>query len=87
MPKRIGTSNLNVSTFPNESCIGAYLQKEFSRQCGMGQFGVGCHVAGMYLGAVVNADDVLLMAPSRSAMQLMLNQCQDYASKHIIMFI
>ena len=50
------------------------------------QLGVGCHVAGKYMGAVVYADDVLLMAPSRSAMQLMLNQCQDYASKHNIMF-
>ena len=48
--------------------------------------GVGCHVAGMYMGVVVYADDVLLMAPTRSAMQLMLNQCQDYAARHNIMF-
>ena len=46
------------------------------------QLGVGCHVAGMYMGVVVYADDVLLMAPFRSPKQLMLNQCQDYASGH-----
>ena len=50
------------------------------------QLGVGCHVAGMYMGVMVYADDVLLIAPTRSAMQVMLNQCQDYANRHNIMF-
>ena len=30
--------------------------------------GVGCHVGGLYMGVVVYADDVLLMAPTRGAM-------------------
>ena len=29
------------------------------------QLGVGCHVGGLYMGVVVYADDVLLMAPTR----------------------
>ena len=48
--------------------------------------GVGCHVGGLYMGVVVYADDVLLMAPTRGAMQLMLNKCENYASEHNIMF-
>ena len=48
--------------------------------------GVGCHVGGMYMGVVVYADDVLLMAPTRGAMQMMLDKCQVYAAEHNIMF-
>ena len=29
------------------------------------ELGVGCHVGGLYIGVVVYADDVLLMAPTR----------------------
>ena len=38
------------------------------------------------MGVVVYADDILLMAPNRTAMQLMLNKCEDYAARHNIMF-
>ena len=50
------------------------------------QLGVGCHAGGLYMGVVVYADDVLLMAPTRGAMQLMLEKCEAYAAKHNIMF-
>ena len=50
------------------------------------ELGVGCHVGGVYMGVVVYADDVLLMAPTRGAMQAMLTQCEDYAARHNIMF-
>ena len=43
-------------------------------------------VGGIYMGVVVYADDILLMAPTRGAMQSMLNQCEDYAERHNIMF-
>ena len=42
--------------------------------------GVGCHIGGMYLGAFGYADDVTLLAPSRQALQLMLDICEDFAS-------
>ena len=48
--------------------------------------GVGCHVGGLYMGVVVYADDVLLMAPTRGAMQTMLDRCEKYAATHNIMF-
>ena len=50
------------------------------------QLGVGCHVGGLFVGVVVYADDVLLMAPTRGAMQAMLSKCEDYAARHNIMF-
>ena len=50
------------------------------------ELGVGCHVGGLYMGAVVYADDILLLAPTRSAMQAMLDTCDVYAAKHNIMF-
>ena len=49
------------------------------------QLGVGCHVGGLYMGVVVYADDVLLMAPTRGAMQMMLDKCELYAAEHNIM--
>ena len=50
------------------------------------EIGLGCHVGGMFMGVVVYADDVLLMAPNRSAMQVMLAKCEEYASKNNIQF-
>ena len=38
------------------------------------------------MGVVVYADDILLMAPTRGAMQMMLDKCQSYAAEHNIMF-
>ena len=35
---------------------------------------------------VVYADDVLLLAPTRGAMQMMLDKCQTYAAEHNTMF-
>ena len=50
------------------------------------ELGLGCHVGGLFMGAVVYADDILLMAPSRSASQAMLSKCEAYAEKNNIMF-
>ena len=40
--------------------------------------GVGCHIGGVFAGAVGYADDLLLLAPSRSGMQKMLGICEQY---------
>ena len=50
------------------------------------ELGVGCHVGGLYMGVVVYADDILLMAPTRGAMQSMLEICEAYAAKNNVMF-
>ena len=50
------------------------------------ELGLGYHDGGLFIGMVVYADDVLLMAPTKGAMQAMLKQCEDYADRHNIMF-
>ena len=48
--------------------------------------GVGCHVGNTYLGAVVWADDFLLLAPNRAAMQQMLDVAADYGVRNNLEF-
>ena len=43
--------------------------------------GVGCHIGHTFVGAVAWADDFLLSAPTRQAMQTMLNIASSYAKK------
>ena len=49
-------------------------------------YGLGCHMAGLWVGAVGFADDLLLMAPSRSAMAKMLQVCEQYALELNLVF-
>ena len=48
--------------------------------------GVGCHVGGVYCGVVGYADDLCLLAPSRSAMEIMLRMCEDFATENNLQF-
>ena len=48
--------------------------------------GLGAHVAGLFMGAVCYADDVLLIAPTRAAMQRMLYELQVFAGESNISF-
>ena len=48
--------------------------------------GVGCHMGGMWIGAAGYADDLILLAPSRSAMQHMLRVCDRYAARFNLQF-
>ena len=50
------------------------------------KLGVGCTVAGVYMGAMGFCDDLLLLAPTRDGMQLMLDTCQRFAGKHNLQF-
>ena len=38
----------------------------------------GCYIADLFLACIVYADDICLLAPTRSAMQLLLNTCEEY---------
>ena len=42
--------------------------------------GLGCHVGGVWVGAAGYADDLILLAPSRSAMKQMLRVCEENAT-------
>ena len=48
--------------------------------------GVGCHLGNVFCGAVGYADDLLLLAPSRSAMETMLTICEAYAAQNNLEF-
>ena len=50
------------------------------------QKGIGCHVANMFVGVVAYADDLVLLAPNRSAAQNMLATCENFARLHNIKF-
>ena len=48
--------------------------------------GLGAHVAGLFMGTVCYADDVLLIAPTRSAMQRMLLEIETFAADPNVVF-
>ena len=48
--------------------------------------GVGCHLGSVFCGAVGYADDILLLAPSRSSMETMLSICEVYAAENNLEF-
>ena len=48
--------------------------------------GVGCHLAGVFYGAVGFCDDILLLAPTRDAMDIMLATCERFAERNNLQF-
>ena len=48
--------------------------------------GIGCQVAGVYMGAFGFCDDLLLLAPTRDGMQIMLDTCHRFALKYNLQF-
>ena len=48
--------------------------------------GVGCHILDNFIACILYADDVCLLAPSRKAMQKLLNICYNYAFSWCIMY-
>ena len=48
--------------------------------------GVGCHLAAVFYGAVGFCDDILLLAPTRDAMEVMLATCERFAARNNLQF-
>ena len=46
----------------------------------LSSLGVGCFWDSLYAGALCYADDLVLLAPSPSALRIMLRSCEDFAS-------
>jgi hypothetical protein len=46
----------------------------------------GCFVGNFYLGALCYADDLTLLAPSATAMRILLSTCEEYANEHAMSF-
>ena len=47
---------------------------------------VGCFIGKWFVGALAYADDIVLLAPSASAMRRMLNSCDSFAKQYNIIF-
>jgi len=48
--------------------------------------GVGCFVGSNFVSALVYADDIVLLAPSASALRMMLEICDNYAKEYSVSF-
>ena len=48
--------------------------------------GVGCHIGGKFFGAAGYADDIILLAPCRSAMEQMIRICEEFGQKNNLKF-
>ena len=48
--------------------------------------GYGCHIGNIFMGAFGYADDVILLAPTRSAMDSLINICEDFSREYSILF-
>ena len=48
--------------------------------------GFGCHLIQLFIGCILFADDLALLAPSRSALQSMINIVAAYCKKHCLDF-
>ena len=50
------------------------------------QRGVGCHLIDLFVACLLYADDLCLIAPTRSAMQEMLRICEEYCAEYCLSF-
>ena len=48
--------------------------------------GVGCHIVEQFVAAIMYADDLALLAPTRSSLQRLLNICQNYGTEWCITY-
>lgn len=52
----------------------------------LAETGVGCYIGFNFLGALAYADDFVLLAPTPSAMRVLLNTCNQFANEYSITF-
>ena len=48
--------------------------------------GVGCYVGGTWVNSLGYADDIVLLAPTVTALQTLLEVCREYAGPHDIVY-
>ena len=48
--------------------------------------GVGCYVGGVWVNSLSNVDDMVLLAPTVTALQTLLELCRAYAGPHDIVY-
>ena len=84
---RWGSTKSSIFTITNSTRQGSvlsralfsvYVQELLDR---LQSADIGCHVGNTFMGAVAWADDFLLTAPTRQAMQIMLDIASSYAKE------
>ena len=63
--------------------FGVYVDELLSQ---LRRSGVGCHIGGQFFGAAGYADDIILLAPCRSAMEEMVKICETFGMKNNLQF-
>ena len=48
--------------------------------------GSGCYIDNLFLGAIMFADDLVLLAPTRGAMQNLISVCERFSDEHCLSF-
>ena len=72
------TNSTRQGAVSSPALFSLYVQELLDR---LQDLGVGCHIGHTYVGAVAWADDFLLTAPTRTAMQLMLDTASSFAKE------
>ena len=52
----------------------------------MSHLDIGCHIGHHYVGSVCYADDIALLAPSHSALRILLRECESFAADYNLIF-
>ena len=52
----------------------------------LAQSGVGCYIGSTFVGALAYVDDIVLVAPTPTALRQMLSVCENYANHFNIKF-
>ena len=52
----------------------------------LARVGVGCFIGRKFVGALAYADDIVLVAPTASALRKMLTVCDNYAAEYYMAF-
>ena len=54
--------------------------------CILRKSGIGCHIVDLFVAAIMYADDLALLAPTRSALQQLLDICHTYGAEWCITY-
>ena len=90
---RLGNKTSDPFMITNGTRQGSVLSPYFFSACYLDglivrlrKLGHGCKVAGVWIGALAYADDLVLLAPSRRDLQIMVTVCEKYAEEFNITF-
>ena len=48
--------------------------------------GVGCYIGHVFVGALAYADDIILLTPTRTSMEKLINICEQFSEEFSILF-